>query len=225
MSRAKILIVEDESIVAMEIEELLEEDYEIVAICSNADEAYSVAISREIDLILMDISLENGSCGIEASRRVKEIKIDMPIIFLTAFMDDETIDRAIEVNPVAYITKPFHHIELFTAIKIALRQRKESYNFPKGAIKIDSEFSFNTNRSELLYCEEPIHLTKKERDLLQLFLDKPNQLISNELIEHIVWQDKFVNDNARRVLMSRLRAKLKHKFIETYSMEGYIFRK
>ena len=223
MSKADILIVEDESIVASEIEIYLAgEGYHIVDVCSSADEAYDAAIGNHVDLILMDIALIESS-GIEASRRIKEVK-DVPIIFLTAFMDEETIDRAIEVHPVAYLTKPFSYLELTTAIKIGLKQTQEADALPDGAIKIDQEFTFSPLSSELIHCHEPIRLTKKEKVLLQLFLDKPNQLISNELIEYTVWEDKVVNDNARRVLISRLRSKLKHKFIKAFSMEGYIFK-
>jgi len=222
--KADILIVEDESIVAMEIEEYLtDRGHRVIDICSSADEAYTMAVDNDIDLILMDIALIESS-GIDASRRIREVKEDIPIIFLTAFMDEEMIDRAIEINPVAYITKPFNFQELMIAIKIALKQNNKSYNISQDTVKIDNEFSFNLIRSELIFCGEAIRLTKKEKTLLQLFLDKSNQIISNELIEYTVWGDTIVNDNARRILISRLRAKLKHKFIQAFSLEGYIFR-
>jgi len=78
---------------------------------------------------------------------------------------------------------------------------------------------------ELICCGEIVSLTKKERILLKLFLDNPNRLISNITMEYEIWGDEPVNNNRRRTLVSRLRAKLKHKFIETRSLEGYIFRK
>jgi len=222
---AKILIVEDEQVVSMEIESYLKKmGYTIVAICSNADDAYYQAMHSDIDLILMDISLVDSS-GIEAGKRIKA-KRDIPIIFLTAYMDEDTIEKAIAVDPIAYLAKPFNRRELFVAIKIGLKKYHTSDNNERvGDIVLDNEFSFDTQSSELICCGEIVSLTKKERMLLKLFLDNPNRLISNITMEYEIWGDEPVNNNRRRTLVSRLRAKLKHKFIETRSLEGYIFRK
>ncbi len=218
----KILIVEDESIVAMEIESyLLSLNYIIVAICSTADEAYKKAISNDIDLVLMDIYLIESD-GIEATIRIKKIKPNLPIIFLSAYMDEETIDRAIQVNPEAYLTKPFNRKDLAVSIKIALKS-KESLMMT-GNILLDNEFSFDTKSSELICCGEDVSLTKKERALLILFLKQKNHLITIENIEYELWPNKPNNNSRRRSLISRLRAKLKHKFIETHASEGYIFK-
>jgi len=217
-----ILIVEDESIVAMEIESfLLSLNYNITAICSTANDAYEKAISNDVNLILMDIYLRESD-GIEATARIKEIKPNLPIIFLSAYMDEDTIDRAIKVNPEAYLTKPFNRKDLAVSIKVALKNKE--FPVTKGDMILDSEFSFDTKTLELICCGEYVSLTKKERTLLTLFLKKKNHLITIENIEYELWPNKPRNDSRRRSLISRLRVKLKHKFIETYPSEGYIFK-
>jgi DNA-binding response OmpR family regulator len=219
---ANILIVEDESIVAMEIEEyLMDEGYRVEKICADAACAFETATTREVDLILMDISLIESN-GIEASKRIKAVK-DLPIIFLTSYIDIATIDNAIETEPVAYLTKPFNQRELLASIKIGLRRSTLS-STDNVLIQLDHEFSFHTIHAELLHNDQPVSLNKKERDLLLLFLERPNQLLSYELIEHTVWPEYPTNDNARRILMSRLRNKLKHRFIATHAKEGYVFK-
>jgi len=222
---ANILIVEDERIVAMEIESYLSKlGYHIGGICSTADEAYEKAIHLDIDLILMDIYLLDSS-GIEAVSRIKKIKKEMPVIFLTAHMDDETIEKAIEEDPVAYLVKPFNRNELAVAIKIALkRQESPSHGVVLGDVILDNEFSYDSKSLELICCGEVIGLSKKERMLLKLFLENKNRLISNMTMEYELWPDQPSNASRRRTLVSRLRAKLKHKFIETFSSEGYIFK-
>jgi len=226
--KKNILIVEDETIVAMEIESYLRSlNYNIIATCSTADCAYEEAICNDVDLVLMDIFLIDSN-GIEATSRIKKVKPDLPVIFLSAYMDEDTITKAIEVDPQAYLMKPFNHSELAVAIKIGLKHHEHSYkeenHILEGNIRLNSEFSFNTQSSQLIFCGEPISLTKKERTLLQLFLKHPNRLISIENIEYELWPDKPTNDSRRRSLISRLRAKLKHQFIETYSSEGYSFK-
>lgn len=224
MHNANILIVEDESIVVMEIKSYLEGlHYNIVSICSTADDAYEKAINQEVDLILMDIFLSDSN-GIEATQRIKKIKQAMPVIFLTAFMDEETIDKAIAVNPVAYLLKPFNRKELEAAIKIGLSHLKLKSDILVGDMVLDHEFSFNNRSSELICCGELVSLSKKERMLLNLFLENQNRLVSNMTMEYALWPDKPSNDSRRRALISRLRAKLKHKFIDTLSSEGYVFR-
>ncbi len=218
-----ILIVEDESIIAMEIESYLSSlGYNIVAICSRADDAYEKAINNEVDLILMDIYLIKSN-GIDAALKIKKEK-NIPIIFLTAHMDEESIEKAIAVDPVAYLTKPFNRQELFAAIKIALSHCCLTENHLVGDILLDHEFSFDTKSSQLICCNQEVHLSKKERQLLELFLDNQNRLISFITMEYELWADKPSNDSRRRTLISRLRAKLKHRFIKTYASEGYIFK-
>jgi len=219
---ANILIVEDESIVAMEIEEyLLDEGYRVEKICADATCAFVTATTCQIDLILMDISLIESS-GIEASKRIKAVK-DIPIVFLTSYIDTEIIDQAIEVEPSAYLTKPFNPNELLASIKIGLKKTSHTTPTP-DMIQLDHEFSFHKTNAELLHNGESIPLNKKEKDLLMLFLERSNQLLSYEVIEHTIWPDYPTNDNARRILMSRLRNKLKHRFIATHAKEGYIFK-
>lgn len=225
--KENILIVEDETIVAMEIESYLKSlNYNIVALCSTADEAYKEAIEKNVDLVLMDIYLIESN-GIEATARIKKIKPQLPIIFLSAYMDEETINQAIAVNPQAYLMKPFKRKELSVAIRIALKYRQhniQNNNKIRGDIHLDNEFSFDTKTLELICCEEVVSLTKKERILLQLFLEHRNTLLSISIMEYTLWPDKPSNDSRRRSLISRLRAKLKHRFIDTHASEGYIFK-
>ncbi len=218
----KILIVEDESIVAMELESyLLSLNYKVIAICSTADDAYEKAILNDVDLVLMDIYLRESD-GIEATVRIKETKPNLPVIFLSAYMDEETIDRAIKVNPEAYLTKPFNRKDLAVSIKIALKHRESIMR--RGDIVLDSEFSFDTKSLELICLGENISLTKKERILFNLFLKNKNHLITIEIIEYELWPNKPSNESRRRSLISRLRAKLKHRFIKTYPSEGYMLK-
>ncbi len=219
-----ILIVEDESIVAMEIENYLTKlGYTIVAICTNANDAYEKAINHHVDLILMDIYLIESN-GIDAAIKIKTKK-DIPIVFLTAYMDEDTIEKAVSTHPVAYLTKPFNRKELYAAIKIELSQVTNHKETLVGDVILDAEFSFDTHSAELISSNEVVHLSKKEKMLLLLFLKNQNMLITPMMMECEIWPDKQSSASTIRTLVSRLRSKLKYKFIHTHFAEGYIFKR
>jgi len=92
-----------------------------------------------------------------------------------------------------------------------------------SSIKLDNNFSFDTLSSQLIYNNKAVSLSKKERLLLKLFISRVNQLIPNETIEYEIWSEQPSSDSRRRTLVSRLRAKLDHRFIATYASEGYVF--
>lgn len=124
MEQIKILVVEDESIVAMDIKHRLESlDYEVPAIISSGEEAVIKAKDTRPDLVLMDIVLKGELDGIDAAQLIKD-KYDIPVVYLTAYSDEKTLKRAKITGPFGYIIKPFEDRELHSAIEIALYKHK-----------------------------------------------------------------------------------------------------
>ena len=120
MSSVKILVVEDESIVAMDIKHRLESlDYEVSEIASSGEDAVEKAGKTHPDLILMDIVLKGEMDGIDAAQIIKD-RFDIPVVYLTAYSDDKTLKRAKITSPFGYIIKPFEDQELHSAIEVAL---------------------------------------------------------------------------------------------------------
>lgn len=116
----KILIVEDESIIAMEISSRLQKlGYQVVAIVHNGPEAITMAEKQAPSLVLMDIFLKGTMDGVEAASIIKE-RYDIPVIYLTANTDEQTFQRAKVTEPFGYLLKPFEERELHTTIEIAL---------------------------------------------------------------------------------------------------------
>ncbi|MGV8144768.1 MAG: methanogen output domain 1-containing protein [Methanothermobacter sp.] len=120
MSGERIMVVEDESILAMLIKRKLQNwGYEVVDWVDTGEEAVKNAEKYKPDLILMDIVLKGDMDGIEAAQRIRE-KVDIPIIYLTAYSNDEVLKRAQETEPYGYILKPFREGEVNANIKMAL---------------------------------------------------------------------------------------------------------
>jgi AmiR/NasT family two-component response regulator len=120
MTRHRILIVDDEIIIARELEARLQSmGYDVVDIASSGHEAIRIAMEMQPDLILMDIVLKGEIDGIEAATEIRR-RIQVPIIYLTAYTDGTTVERARATEPSGYIVKPFSESELNASIEIAL---------------------------------------------------------------------------------------------------------
>ena len=120
MSAVKILIVEDQIIVARDEQHILEAlDYNVVGTSATGEEAIALAETLQPDLVLMDIMLKGEMDGIEAARHIRE-RFDIPVIFVTAYADQATLQRAKLTGPFGYILKPFEEHDLLTNIEMAL---------------------------------------------------------------------------------------------------------
>ncbi len=123
--KTKVLIVEDESIVAKDIHNILQKNnFEIVGVANNADTALNYIAQDKPDIILMDIMIKGNMNGIELSHKIKE-EYDLPVVFLTAYSDLSTLEKAKVVEPYAYITKPFKNADILSAIEITLFRFKK----------------------------------------------------------------------------------------------------
>lgn len=127
MDKINIFIVEDESIVAKDIQNsLLKLGYNVVGIANNGNDAIERVVELAPDLVLMDIMIKGNLTGIEASEKIKE-QINVPVIFLTAYADEGTLSRAKITEPYGYILKPFKEIDLHSNIEMAIyKHRKDA---------------------------------------------------------------------------------------------------
>jgi PAS domain S-box-containing protein len=120
MTKAHIMVVEDERIVAADIQDRLRAlGYGVTALVTTGEEAEQVAADTRPDLVLMDIMLKGKMDGVEAAERITGA-LDIPVVFLTAHADETTLQRAKITAPFGYILKPFDERELHTTVEIAL---------------------------------------------------------------------------------------------------------
>ena len=118
--KSRILVVEDEAIVALDIQSRLRYmGYEVAGVAGTGEEAVDKAGRLKPNLILMDIMLDGGMDGIEAAGLINE-NFGIPVVYLTAYADQQTLDRAKITNPFGYIIKPFEDRELQTTIEMAV---------------------------------------------------------------------------------------------------------
>jgi two-component system, LytTR family, response regulator LytT len=131
MSKLNVLIVEDESIVAKDIQHSLKKlGYNVLGICSTGEDAIKSVEELTPDLVLMDIMLKGTMNGIEAAAIIRETN-NIPVIFLTAYADENTLSKAKVSEPFGYIIKPFKEIDLHTAIEMAIYKHEKETSLKK----------------------------------------------------------------------------------------------
>ena len=124
MSNHKILIVEDEAVVSLEIARRLEKmGYEVIGRLASGEEALELVQEERPDLVLMDINLQGELDGIQTATTLYK-NYGLPVIYLTAYAGDSTLERAKESKPYGYILKPFKERELHAAIEIAISRHE-----------------------------------------------------------------------------------------------------
>lgn len=133
VSKTKILIVEDEAIVARDLEfQLISLGYDTVATTSRGEDAILLAGQLRPDLILMDIALAGSLDGINAAQKIRD-RHALPVVFLTAFAADDILQRAQMAEPFGYILKPFSERELATVLKMALYKHQAEMRLRESA--------------------------------------------------------------------------------------------
>jgi len=160
MNDLKILLVEDETIEAMDIKNVLESfGYLVPYIASSGEEAIEKVIEIMPDLIIMDIFLQGEKNGIKVASEIKNLNI--PLIYLTAHSEESIIQQAMATEPYAYLLKPFNKTELKLAVQMAIYKKKmerkleESEKNYRGLVDNSMVAIYKTNmKGSILYANE-----------------------------------------------------------------------
>ena len=145
----RILIVEDNVIIADDMQSMLEEiGYEIVSSVMAYEQAVKVLTENDVDLVLIDIVLASDKTGIDLGKHIRE-KYNIPFVFITSNSDRATVESAKLVKPNGYLVKPFEQQDLYTAIEIALSNFSES-DSRDSSNAFDAESQENTSSSGIL---------------------------------------------------------------------------
>lgn len=159
MKKAKLLVVEDEAIIAKDLQWRLQDmGYYVPVIVASGEDAVKRVRADSVDLVLMDIMLQGAIDGIEAAGQI-HAEYDIPVVFLTAYADDEMLERAKITEPFGYLIKPVRDRELFSTIEMALykykmeKQIKESENKYRTLLEnLPQKIFFKDRNSVYISC-------------------------------------------------------------------------
>lgn len=211
----KILLIEDSpSIVKGLVFSLKTEGYEVEN-TDNLKDAEALLNDREPNLIILDITLKDGS-GLDLfERHISNRKV--PVIFLTARDDEETIVKGLTLGAEDYMTKPFRTKELLVRIDKIFRR------YAQNTILKVRDISFDMDKMEVYKDSRKIELTSLELKILHLlFLNIDRVVQRNAIIEKVwEWTGNDIEDNTLTVYMKRIREKLDSDIIKTLKGIGY----
>jgi two-component system response regulator VicR len=202
----KILIVEDDGIIATGLEYALEQEGFTVAVCRNAAESFAFIQHNEMDMALLDVSLPDGN-GYDVCRFIKG-KRDIPVLFLTVNDDEANVVMGLDLGADDYISKPFRLRELISRIHSVFRRyRKDGES--KHLISI-GDLLIHSSQAKVFKNQEEVILTALEYRLLLTLVNHEGQVLTrNQLLEGL-WDiaGDFVTDNTLSVYIKRLREKI-----------------
>ena len=211
-----ILLVEDtESIIKGLTYSLEKENYNLKVMTSIKDTKEYLSNNKNIDLIILDITLPDGN-GYELFKSTIKV-LNIPTIFLTAMDNEDNIVECLNSGAEDYITKPFSTKELLARInRILLRTKKNSI------IKV-KDISFDTDKFVLYKDNKPIDLTALELKLISLLFTNINKVVSRNLLLDKIWEwtGNDVDDHTITVYFKRIREKINTDIIITIKGIGY----
>jgi DNA-binding NarL/FixJ family response regulator len=187
MSKLRILIVEDEPVIAENISMYLDNnDFEVSGIAYDSDEAKDQLKNNTPDAAILDVNLESGEDGIDIARRINE-EFRLPFLFLTSYSDKDTLQRAKKVNPSGYIVKPFNEKTLLASLEIAISNHAAGVNEKLPVLNMEK-----LNKHLL----SP--LTEREFDIVQLIYEG---ITNNQIAERLFLSVNTIKTHLKNIYL------------------------
>lgn len=211
-----ILYVDDDEILRSSTENILSTLFKNVFVAKDGEEAIKIYDTNNINILMLDIKMKNMS-GIDVAKYIRAIDSKIPIFLVSSYTDVEDMLDAIKLDLVDYLKKPFSFEELLNTLIRCLS-------------KIDSKYLIKNNLGENAFYDflskqlisngEYITLTKSEIDVIEIFLQRRNKLISYIEFAHILGEN--ISEVALKNIIYKLRKKIGNNSIQNLSKIGYI---
>lgn len=225
----KILIIEDERLIAELQRDYLEINGFEVTIAGDGETGLKLALAEDFDLVLLDLMLPRRN-GFEICREIREHK-DIPVLIVTAKKEDIDVVRGLGLGADDYITKPFKPAELVARVKAHLNRYERLVGSKEKRSEIQLRgLSIDTDSRRVFKNKEEVFLTTKEFDLLHYLASHPNRVFSKDQLFEQIWGIDAMGDTQTvTVHVRKLREKIEAdpaepQLIETVWGAGYRFK-
>jgi len=214
----RILILEDETILAISMQEFLEDSgYEVIH-HTNSEQAFDAIYEKPFDLLLLDVKVTGEQNGFELLASLRQAHISTPAIFITSLNDIEHLTQGYACGGCDYIRKPFDLAELKLRVEQVIKLH--CFHSSDNIIELAFEYKFNTTTQQLTLDNEPIGLSKTETKILELLIKCRGSVVTYEMFWEEVWGE-WIDPTNIRVQVGSVRKKLKHDFIKNIRATGY----
>ncbi len=214
----KIIIVEDDALIALFIESSLEQlNYEVLGRFVDASSAIEFVKENDVDLALMDIEIEGSVDGLQCAR-ILQMNHKVSSIFVTSHKESEVIKEAMEVEPLGFLIKPIEESDIEAALALASRSFKKE---DKPLKTVANGYEYNLEFKTLKFQDVIVKLGKNELKLVHILFKNLNNTVSSEEIMNYIWEEVLENDEALRQLIYRTRKKVPSLGISSSSKVGY----
>ena len=229
MKSKKIMVVEDEKLTMLFISETLE-DYgyeDILEYVAGQELIDEIKGGIRPDLILMDINIKGAKDGIQTAKEVLKI-CNIPIIFMSAYNDKETISEVLSVSLYGFISKPFNEQELYIALEFAWKNFAQ--NNIKEEVRIKSKLKLYDNciydlETQSIYLHDKlVTLPYNQKVLLDTLAKDANVIVDKEQLSYSIWESKEESKSALRTVVYLLRKSLDGLQISSQSKYGYVLK-
>ncbi len=213
----KVLIVEDEFSIALDIKISLEKlEYDVVGIASNYEETITYIEDKIPDIVIMDINISGDKDGITTAEEIYKV-YKIPVVFLTAYGDDSTFNEALQSKPFGFLLKPFNIKELSFTIQIALQRQSENAEY--ASITPSSKISntlFIKDKSQLVSVKICDILWVEAMDNYSLVITDEKKIVVNMFLKEFyekVPQDKFLRIHRSYLVSLDKIDKIENRFV------------
>lgn len=218
-----ILIAEDDPIALHSLVNILKRYFKNVLTAINGYEAYEKVLSHKIDIILTDMRMPHQD-GADFVKQLRELDVNLPVIFMSAHTDAKTLLRIIPLNITEYLVKPIQ-IEQVLQLCQELFKKKEAILYEKQLTRhlyqLDSGVVVDLAHRVVSKEGNMILLTKKEFELLSLLIKNKQSVLSKTQIEYLLWDGEIISESSVKTLIKKLRSKIGEKSIATAKNLGY----
>jgi len=210
-----VILLEENEDFAKNTIEFLDIYFKNIHHCSSIKNAFYIISNYKIDLIISDIKLSDGN-GLEFIQTLRDKQNTTEAIILTTLINEKLLLQAIPLNLISYEIKPLS----FNSFQNLLKKISIKFQ-PKEITKITNKLSYNARSKELIFNSLNISLTKKEIIFLEFLLKNRYKVLSHEMIQINVWENKIMSTSAIKNLVLRLRKKVNEDFILSIGGVGY----
>jgi len=214
----RILILEDETILAISMQEFLEDSGYEVQCYTHSEQAFDAIYDKPFDLLLLDVKVAGEQNGFELLSSLRDADICTPAIFITSLTNIEDLTQGYACGGCDYIRKPFDLAELKLRVEQVIKLH--CFSSSENLIDLAFDYKFNTKKMHLTLNNKVIMLGKTETKLLKLLIKQRGSVVTYEMFWEEVWGE-WIEPTNIRVQVGNLRKKLKQDFIKNIRGTGY----